>query len=220
MSTVSPVLAIALPWVNIIFMCHFTALPPHRPANPRHQCGTSAALQRSRTAPPAHPQRTKASQIRYLCASHCGILSGPGTGWWRFCSLFAMKSLQNRAVHQENLIICATWVMPNFFIPKFYPGLPFSPPAPSRPPFSSQLHLGNAGKQCLTRTLLNLKATGCFITTNSLAPEILSPPLKKGDLGRFEEVRKIPPPFSKAAARRAVLGPRGPVLLPAPASKQ
>ena len=44
-----------------------------------------------------------------------------------------------------------------------------------------------------------LNTTGCFITTNSLEPEILSPPLKKGDLGGFQEVSPIPPlpPFFK-----------------------
>jgi hypothetical protein len=143
MSTVSAVLAISLPWPYPICMCNSTALPPDRPANPRHQCGTLAALKRSRTALPAPPQRTKVSQIRYLCAPYSGIFSGAGTGWPRFCSFFAMKSPQNCAPHQENLRICAAWPLHHFLISKFYLTLPFSPPAPARLPFSFPKQFGN-----------------------------------------------------------------------------
>jgi hypothetical protein len=130
MSTVSAVLAISFPWPYPLLMCNLTALSPDRPAAMRHRCGTPAATQRSRTTPPAPPQRPKAIQIRYLCAPHCGLFSATGTAWPRFCSLFAIKSLQNCVAYQENLIIYTTWHLHHFLIPNFYLGLPFSPPAP------------------------------------------------------------------------------------------
>ena len=153
-------------------MCNLTALPPHRPAAQRHQCGTIAALRRCRTAKSAPPQRTKVSQIRYLCAPNCGIFPGAGTGWPRRAAFSGLKSLRTWATHLENRGICATWLMHSFSRPKLYLGLPFSPPGPAWPPFSFPSATWERGKSKSPRPPL---AQGGF----------KSPPLKKGDLGGF-----------------------------------
>ena len=136
-STVSAVLEISLPWDYPICMCNLTALPPDRPAPKRHPCGTLAARRRSRTAPPAPPQRTKVSQIRYLCAPNCGIFSGAGTALPRLCLFFVMRTAPNWSTHLKNLAILATCFIHNFSCPKLYLGLPFSPPGLAWPPFPS-----------------------------------------------------------------------------------
>ncbi len=142
-STVSAVLEISLPWLYLTSMCNLTALPPDRPAAKQHNSGTTAVLKRCRTATPAPPQRTKVSQIRYLCAPNCGIFSDAGTEWPRLASFFGMKPLQTWPTHHENLRILATWLMHNFLIPKFYLGLPFSPPGQPWPLIPvSQRNLG------------------------------------------------------------------------------
>jgi hypothetical protein len=136
-STVSAVLVISLPWPYLISMCNLTALPPDRLTAKRHQCGTIAALRRCRTAKLASSQRTKIGQIRYLYEPNCGIFPDTGTGWPRLASFFGLQPAPTRASHLENQGIYATWLMYKFSCPKLYLGLPFSPPGPAWPPFSS-----------------------------------------------------------------------------------
>ena len=151
-------------------MCNLTALPPDRPASKRHQSGTAAVLKRARTAKSALPQRSKLSEIRYLSGPNCGIFSAAGTEWPRRPSFFDIKSPQTWAAHQENIRICATWLMHNFSCPKLYVGLPFSPPGPAWPPFSvPQCNLGTRG----IKSPLPPFAKG----------GVKSPPLKKGIRG-------------------------------------
>ena len=128
-------------------MCNLTAPPPNRPAAKRHNCGTPAARWRSRTAPSAPPPRTKSSTISNLCAPTCGIFSSAGTGWPQMAVFFDLKSLRNCPLRLKNLLILATCFMHHFPCPKFYLGLPFSPPGLARLPFLfPKVQLGNQQK--------------------------------------------------------------------------
>ena len=148
MSIVSVVLAISPTRPYLICMCNLTALPPQRPAAPRHQSGTLWAPKRSRTAKSAPPKRTIVSQIRYLCAPNCGIFPGAGTARPRMAAFFGLKSLRTWPTHLENLVICATCILHNFSRPKLYLGLPFSLPGPTWPPFPfPKGQPGNKGNQ-------------------------------------------------------------------------
>ena len=89
------------PFPYLICMCNWTALPPHRPAAKRHKSGTAAALRRSRTAKSAPSQRTKVSQIRYLCAPKCGNFVDAGTAWPRSAHFFGLKSPRTGAAHPK-----------------------------------------------------------------------------------------------------------------------
>jgi hypothetical protein len=170
-------------------MCNLTALPPHRPAAQRHKCGTLAAPRRSRTAASAPPQRTKVGKIRYLCGPNCGFFSAAGTAWRRFCSFCARKFLQKWVTHQESIIIYATWVLPNFPIPKFNPGLPFSPPAPARPPFRPQIQLENEWTSIFVAAIRNSQEVQWLSDDNIPQPAF----------GHVVDACCIPPVFNAVA---------------------
>ena len=127
-------------------MCNLTALPPNRPAAKRHQCGTLAAHRRSRTAPPTPPQRTKVSQLRYLCAPNCGIFSGAGTACRDFVLCSPGKLHQPGPLPRKTKKYALLGLCTNFLsLSSVYHCL-FRRRARPGHHFLSQLHLENAGE--------------------------------------------------------------------------